>query len=246
MDTESSTHNEGNRQEMPRLGETTAENVAASTSLSISGVPPLLGGLFGLLARKIDSERLGRIESYAKRLYSMCKDLEKICLSNQAKLNLLEEGANHTTRAYSEERIKHIASIVANGLSGKEKEEAEARRMLKVLAEMEDDQVIVLTSYLRKNKRNKEFYNKHAEVLETKRNYLGGGTTRADESVMQRTAKQHLVRLELLQSTFKKPTEGEIPEFDLKTGMLKASGYQLTWLGSMLLRYLGLAKPGEL
>lgn len=118
--------------------------------------------------------------------------------------------------------------------------------MLKVLVELEDDQIIVLTSYLRKNTRNKEFYKKHAEVLETKRNYLGGGTKRADESVMQRTAKQHLVRLELLQPTFKKPTKGEIPEFDLKTGMIKASGYKLTWLGSMLLRYLGIAKLGEL
>lgn len=244
MDVDSSNH--GNGREMPDLGETTAENVAASTLLSLSGVLPLVGGLFGLLARRIDGAILERIKSYVELLRSKLEDCEKLCVSNQARLNLVEEGLYHAVRAYSKQRIEHIASIVVNGISGKEKDEAEARRMLKILAELEDDQVIILASYLSKNKHDKEFYKKHANVLETKINYLGGGTTRADESVMQRTAKQHLVRLELLQSIFKKPRKDETPEFDLKTGMIKASGYKLAWLGSMLLRYLGLAEQGEL
>ncbi len=158
----------------------------------------------------------------------------------------MEEGIHHVMRAYSKERVEHIASVVASGIYGKEKKEAEASQMLKILAELEDDQIIILARHLRRNKFDKEFYEKHIKVLETKINYLGGGNKRADDSVMQRTAKQHLVRLELLQPIFKKTRKDEMPEFDPSTGMIKSSGYKLTWFGSMLLRYLGLAKPGEL
>ena len=69
---------------------------------------------------------------------------------------------------------------------------------------------------------------------------------RSDEATIQETAKQQLIRLGLLRPIFKKPCKGEFPEFDTKTGMIKASGYNLTWIGSMFLRYLGLAEPGEL
>ena len=166
--------------------------------------------------------------------------------SHDSRFNLVEEGLHRSIRAYSKERIEHIASIVAKGISGEEKEEAEARRMLNILSELEDDQIIVLAFYLDKNISDENFYEAHANVLEPKIDYIGGGIKRSDESTMQITAKQHLVRLELIQPIFKKPRKGEMPEFDPNTGMIKASGYKLTWLGSILLRYLGLAKPGEL
>jgi hypothetical protein len=38
---------------------------------------------------------------------------------------------------------------------------------------------------------------------------------------------------------------GQLPEFDETTGMMKASGHEMTPLGRMLLREIGLAKPGE-
>jgi hypothetical protein len=53
------------------------------------------------------------------------------------------------------------------------------------------------------------------------------------------------VQLGLLRSNFKGVKKEEIPEFDSRTGMVKASGRQITSLGRLLLRQSGLAAPGE-
>ena len=172
--------------------------------------------------------------------------MEQLCHSHDTRLNLVEEGVYHATRAYSAERIKRIASIIANGISGEEKKEAEASRMLKILAELEDEQIIVLAYHLDKNRHDDNFYEAHANALEPKIDHVGCGIKQSDEATMQEMAKQQLVRLGLLQPIFRKPHKGDIPEFDSNTGMIKASGYRLTWLGSMFLRYLDLAEPGAL
>ncbi len=244
MDTESSTHSNG--QVVPVLDETTFETVSATILQVVGNTVPLVGAVSGLFLQEISGRRLKRFKLYIEVLNNKYENLEKLCHSHDTRLNLVEEGVYHATRAYSEERIKHIASIIANGISGKGKEETEASRMLKILAELEDEQIIVLAYYLDKNRDNEEFYNTHANVLEQKIDFIGGGIERSDEATMQETAKLQLVRLGLLQHIFKKPREGEIPDFDPKTGMIKASGYMLTWQGSMFLRYLGLAEPGEL
>ena len=49
----------------------------------------------------------------------------------------------------------------------------------------------------------------------------------------------HLARLNLLRPGLKRPRRGEFPEFDEKTGMMKASGYRVTPLGYMLLARIG-------
>lgn len=246
MDTESSTHSNGNGRGVPVLDETTFEKVSTTILQVVGNTVPLVGAVSGLFLQEISGRRLKRFKLYIEVLNNKYENLEKLCHSHDTKLNLVEEGVYHATRAYSEERIKHIASIIANGISSKEKEETEASRMLKVLAELEDEQIIMLAYYLDKNRDNEEFYNTHANVLEQKIDFIGGGIERSDEATMQETAKQQLVRLGLLRPIFKKPRKGEFPEFDTKTGMIKASGYNLTWLGSMFLRYLGLAEPGEL
>ena len=52
--------------------------------------------------------------------------------------------------------------------------------------------------------------------------------------------RRHLQDLGLTRTRFKKPRRGELPDFDEKTGMMKASGADITRLGKMLLRYVSL------
>lgn len=232
--------------EKPSLDETNLERtLTAILQVAGSALPPL-GAVSGLLLQKLSGRRLDRFKLFIETLDNEIKNLEQLFRDQDSRLNLVEEGLHHALKSYSKERIEYIAAIVANGISGKDKEEAEANRMLRLLSELEDDQVIVLASYLNKNKHNKEFRETHASVLEHKIDYVGGGIERSDAAEMQQAAKQQLVRLKLLKPIFKMPHKSELPEFDTKTGMIKLSHYDITWLGSMLLRYLGLAEPGEL
>ena len=64
---------------------------------------------------------------------------------------------------------------------------------------------------------------------------------------MYQAARGQLFRLDLLSERyhFRHMRTNETPEFDPATGRPKASGYELTPLGRMVLRYAGLAEAGE-
>lgn len=47
-----------------------------------------------------------------------------------------------------------------------------------------------------------------------------------------------LQRLGLVEARFKKPKKNELPEIDLKTGMVKVQSTRITHLGRLLLRYI--------
>jgi hypothetical protein len=56
------------------------------------------------------------------------------------------------------------------------------------------------------------------------------------DEIVHRSFKAHLVRLGLLKIIFQKPKKGELPEFDEKTGMIKAKRHGITSLGRLLIR----------
>ena len=59
-----------------------------------------------------------------------------------------------------------------------------------------------------------------------------------DRHAIEGTYRASLRRLGLLQPKYKKPKKGQLPEFDEKTGMMKAGSDQITRLGRLLLRYI--------
>lgn len=61
-------------------------------------------------------------------------------------------------------------------------------------------------------------------------------TMRLRHSALHETYRDHLRRLGLVRATYKKPKKGELPKWDLKTGMLKAGSDMITPLGRLLLR----------
>ena len=81
-----------------------------------------------------------------------------------------------------------------------------------------------------------EFWENHREVLTAPVVYLGASQEEVDKNAIYETYKMNLTHLGLLRIRFKKPKRGEFPELDEKTGMVKASGYDITSLGRLLLR----------
>ncbi len=235
-------------EKMPPLGPTQRDR-AVSAVRALSGAVPYIGSILSeVIGQLIPEQRLARLEEYVTKLCERLSSIERGELTDKLKdpikIDLFEEGAFQTARSLSPERRDYIASIVARGISGGEKEEIEAKRLLNLLRELADDQVIILASYLGKNRTN-VFRDRHEAVLTPEAAHMQSSRDDLDRSILYETARQQLIRLGLLRPRFKKLKKGDLPEFDEKTGMMKAQGADITPLGRLLLRCAGLANEED-
>ena len=233
---------EGNN--LPELGVTGRDRLLSWTKTFVS-LAPYAGPIIAeLITEFIPQQRIERIAKYLSLLDARLSSVEQESLKQKmltpTKADLFEEGAFQSTRSLSEERLEYIANLVATGITGEEKEEAESKRLLNILAGISDDQLIILASHLHKNQRN-EFQNIHQDVLFTPPATLGSPQSVIDQSTISRLARQQLIALNLLRPNFVRPLRGEQPELDPETGMMKSNGYRLTASGRLLLRQIGLA-----
>lgn len=235
--------------DMPALGDTNVDK-AVSIIRGTVGVIPLIGPMLTeLITNVIPNQRAERLEEYVLQLSTKVEELDQKSvgdnLKDPASIDIFEEGAFQSIRALSPERREQIAAVVAHGISGEEKERLEAKRILSLLRQIDDDQIITLTSYLNRNAHDDSFHNKHSTVLDPVWAHLGSDRNELDRQVMSRLARTGLVTLGLLRLRFKVPKKNEPPEFDKDTGQLKGSGHELTPLGRLLLSRIGVAEPGE-
>ena len=228
------------------LGVRLADRIAALTRGTVGAVPCIGPIVSELVTQLIPNQRLERMEAYIVELDKRVKKVERDKLVRPRKVDLFEDGAFQAIRSLSGKRTEYIANVVARGLSGEEKEELEAKRMLNLLTQLDDGQIILLSSYLHKNRNDKEFWKIHEDVLKPKAVNIQSSQEEIDEATIQEMAERELVRLGLLQLYIRKPPRGQLPEFDEKTGMMKASGHDITSLGRLFLRYIDLAGTDDL
>ena len=201
----------------------TCRDRVVSWASRIAGMAPGVGPIISeLITQLIPEQRLERIEGYIKRIDERLTEVEREKLVQPRKIDLFEDGAFQAIRSLSEERMDYIAEAVAKGLSGEKREEIAAKRMLKLLHELDDDQIILLASRLTKNRRNDEFRKKHSDTLEFKSVSFKSSPQEAEKATMRKIAEQGLVRLGLLDRRL-----------------------DITQPGLLFLRYIDLAGPRD-
>jgi hypothetical protein len=235
--------------ETPPLGETWLDKGTALAKGTIGMVPiagSILGEIVGLI---IPNQRLQRLETYARYINERLDKIDQHNLRDKLvrpeSINLFEDGAYQAARSLSDDRKKYIADIVASGMAGDINEQLQSKRLLQIMNNIDDDQIIILAGHLLKNMHDQDFFQIHQEVLEPKVAYIGSGNDEVDAATLYREARVHLTRLGLLRPNFKKPRHGELPDFDEKTGMMKANGFELTSLGRLLLKKIGVANDDD-
>jgi hypothetical protein len=232
------------------LGGSSTDPAKALLKGILSGVPLVGGVISEIVGQIIPDQRMDRLERYVIHLG---EELQRRGADEQVEermretenVDLFEDGAIASARALSEERRQRIARLVAAGISGDDQARLEAKRLLALLAEIDDGQLIILASYLRKNQESEEFRNTHAETLSPGGGRLGDSARERDVALVQGLAREKLLRLGLLEETFRKPRRGESPELDENTGRIKVQGRRLSQLGRLLLRRVGLAEDGD-
>jgi hypothetical protein len=206
---------------------------------------PIIGSAIGeILGQLIPAQRVDRIVDFILRLDQKVDDLETEVKEQRVKrdVDLIESALWHATRAPTEERRERIACLVANSLNSEEVDAIAEKQMLDLLSELNDTELLILHSFaVRLGPEAEAFRERHRHLLFVRPAHLGSSSAEVDKETIHRSYREHLVRLELLRPTFRRPQRDALPEFDEKTGMLKASGHEITWLGRMVLGASGLS-----
>lgn len=228
-----------------------ANRIDGLTSLAkgVVGAAPFIGPtLAEIVGHIIPSQRIDRIAEFVRLLDERVRGLEgetmQVRMQQPDNVDLLEDAFTQAARATSHERLEYIANVVANGLSAEELNHAETKRMLWLLGQLNDSEVVILRSKLATTREDfdvdAEFREKHTQLLAPDATCMGSSDDEFAEAALKTSYRAHLHDLGLTRKRFKKPKRGEPPEFDDKTGMVKANGADITRLGKMLLRYLNL------
>ncbi len=207
------------------------------------GVGPILAEAAGNV---IPNQRLDRLIQYARvldnRLSQIEKDVLKSQLSNYFFTDLLEESIIQATHALTEERRQYLTSIIANSISLSDVEYLETKRILRLLGEINDIEVIWLRFFLDPViKGDVEFRNKHREILQSVHSYIGADEKTIEKATMQASYHEHLAQLGLLEQRYRVDSKTRMIEMD-SFGKLQVDGYDITSLGRLLLQKIGLSK----
>ncbi|EIJ36973.1 hypothetical protein [Thiothrix nivea] len=211
------------------------------------GVIPIVGPIIAeIVGATIPNQRIDRIESLLKKLELKLNGFDKDKIENKIKepesIDLIEDSFIQASRALSEERKEYIAALLKNSLTNDDLNHIEYKRLFSLLGEMNDIEILILISHrftlYRDDPEAQLFWEKHREILEEPLLFSGASQEEVDKYTLYQTHRTHLVSLGLFKPRFKKPKNGELPEFDDKTGMIKASGYDSTSLGRLLLRMI--------
>ena len=233
---------------LPSTASNSADKVTAFAK-GVLGAVPFVGPMAAeIVGAVIPNQRVDRLVRFFELLEERVKHLEQAsfyekCLE-QDSVDLIEDALLQSARAKSEERLNYIADIVANGLVSGEKERLESQKMLWLLEKVSNIEVILLRGQLPGDgdeyRADAKFQTTHNEILKSRALDMGSSDEEFDEEALYSSFKMHLVDLTLLRPNFRKPRRGEFPEFDHRTGKMKASGHAVTRLGKMLLRQLKL------
>ena len=221
-------------------------DVIASILKSVAGVVPYAGNaLSELVSYIIPNQRVDRIEKYIKVLAAKISEIDEQKLSsalqNEECIDLFEESFLHAARAISDERRSYISEIIKNGISDEEIEYSESKYVMKMIQELNDQELIWLRYFLNPTiGSDKEFYAKHRNILEPIRAYIGSDAKTIEKAEVQKSYKEHLERMGLLNSNINLDSKTKLPEFDTFTGKPKSSYTYITPVGKMILRHIGM------
>jgi hypothetical protein len=218
----------------------------ASTAKAVLGAVPFAGSLLVELAgHVIPDQRLDRITKFARaledRLAGLEQDFVRSQFTNENFTDLLEEGLHQAARSITDERRAYIATLIVESLSDNEVEYAESKHLLRILGELNDTEVIWLRFFaVPFIHGDTDFRSQHDNVLQRPPAFIGSSQETHDKLALQGSYKAHLAELNLISPRYQTDIRTKQPEFDTFTGGLKLSGYQITGLGRLLLRHIGI------
>ncbi|HMG73662.1 MAG TPA: hypothetical protein VK582_09180 [Pyrinomonadaceae bacterium] len=166
------------------------------------------------------------------------EDVAKLRMQTPEFADLFEDGLIQASRALTDERQQNIAALLVNSVTNEDLEHLEEKKLLWFLGELNDAEVLTLKFYSLGLKAKQDFAKLHKELFAPLDLSHAAPDRNIDKRALRDSYRNRLLELGLLEPVYKKPETGKVPEFDVKTGRIKATDHKVTRLGKMLLRYI--------
>jgi len=222
-----------------------------ATTKSVLGAVPFAGPLLSeLVGKLIPNQRVDRLTKYVKELEARLSriDREKIdnALSSEDGIDLFEEGFVQASRSLTDERRKYVANVVANGVDDETIEYSESKYLLKLLQELNEQEIIWLRFFMVPTiGGDEEFRKKHRNILDPVGAHLGSDERTIEKASLQDSYKEHLERIGLIRPHYRMNRNTGMPEFDKFSGKPSVSYRDLTPIGKMILKQIGFTEENN-
>lgn len=207
---------------------------------------PIVGPYFAeIIGVTIPNQRIDRVAKFATELERKIGKIEDTFVQSQSAneeyTDLVEEGFRQAARSLSDERRGYIASLIANSLSSEDIEYYESKHLLRILDQINDIEIIWLRFYREPVLEGDEVFREtHKEILESVPATINAPQEVFDKATLQDSYTEHLYQLGLLAHKYSVDHSTRQPEFDEWTGAQEVDDYEITSLGTLLLREIGL------
>lgn len=242
---------------------TSAANSAAISSLAASsaiarnlvsvgkgaaGLIPMIGvPLAEIVGNVIPGQQADRVAKYLRALSERIEQLEttvqETLLQNPEKVDLIEEGGYQAARATSSERIEMIVEAVTRGLTLDDAELVRRKRLLSLLGELDEDEMVLLNAHGRAYGGGDDA--PFSDVKRPRSVYLNSSMHDIEQEQLYESGPNHLILMGLLRKNYGSVKRGEIPDFDAREGDFKHS-VEISQLGRMLLKEVGMPTAFDL
>lgn len=228
-----------------RLKNNKSDWAAMVSRAGLSAVPIAGSFLAELVGALIPNQRIDRIAKFANelndRLEAMPEEVVDRLRNDEEFIGLIEESFIRASRVNSDERRRYIVNIVQNGISDEDAGINNAKYLLGLLSELNDNEVIWLRYFHEVTMKEKaNFQALHENVLTRVRVVIGSSEEVRRQGAVQESYKEHLERLGLIKHNIRMNRDRTGPEYDKSTGRPSVSFSQTTTLGDMLLDNIGL------
>lgn len=213
----------------------------------VAGICPYGGVISEVVSSVIPGQRVDRITEYLRQLSVRVDKLDEQVKNNIVnspnKVDLIEEGGHQAARAVSQDRIDMIVSAVERGLTEDDADVLRRKRLLRVLGELDDDELVLLNAYgqsygVGMGSMDRDPFE---DVNRPRSPSLNSGEEELERYQLFQAGKNSLVRHNLLRKNYG-VKKGQLPEFDAHEGDFKHR-VEVSQLGRMLLKEIGMPTP---
>lgn len=226
--------------------DTNREDMMALFLKSTLGVFPFGSSIAEIVTSVIPNQKFERLKDFVEILNYKFENAERKIEEQELKTeeftDLLEDALGQASRALSKERLDYIASLLKNSLTDEELEHIENKKLLSLLGELTDAEIIWLRSFLHFPHMSEEFSDTHEKILSIKPLYQDCSKSAEYKQAIQKSYKEKIIQLGLLREIYEKVGRDEAPKIDENTGKIKVSHYEVSTLGYSLLEIMDVYK----
>lgn len=223
--------------------DTNRSDMAAAFFKSLVSSAPFVGPFLAeAMGIAIPNQKLDRLVTFARVLDDKIRYLEENTVKQKIETeefrDLLEDGLIQASRAMTDERRGYIAALLKNSITNEALEHLEEKKLLALLNELNDAEILTLKFYSLSADGRRTFAELNKDLFYPIDRSHGAPEENIDKGALRDSYRNKLLEVRLLEPVYKRPEKGKLPEFDDKTGQIKATSFKATWLGKLLLRYI--------